>query len=130
MHNGGYKTFYAGKWHLGGEGSLPVDHGFDYNVGGTHHGSPPGGFFSPYKNPNLKDGPDGESLTMRLAEETAGFMEKNKDEPFFAFLSFYAVHSPIQTTRKLWKKYCNKAASLPLPKKRFVFDRTKAVRQI
>ncbi len=34
----GYKTFFAGKWHLGGEGSFPDDHGFDVNIGGYHAG--------------------------------------------------------------------------------------------
>ena len=46
----GYTTFFAGKWHLGGDGSFPENHGFDINVGGHHRGSPPGGYFSPYKN--------------------------------------------------------------------------------
>ena len=36
----GYKTFIAGKWHLGSEGSYPEDHGFDYNFGGWASGSP------------------------------------------------------------------------------------------
>ena len=30
----GYGTFFAGKWHLGNEGSYPEDHGFDVNKGG------------------------------------------------------------------------------------------------
>lgn len=34
MKEAGYKTFFAGKWHLGGKGSLPEDHGFDVNIGG------------------------------------------------------------------------------------------------
>ncbi|HMP30469.1 MAG TPA: sulfatase-like hydrolase/transferase, partial [Saprospiraceae bacterium] len=29
LHTGGYKTFFAGKWHLGGENSRPQDHGFN-----------------------------------------------------------------------------------------------------
>ena len=40
----GYQTFYAGKWHLGDEGHLPQDQGFDINKGGHHKGSPPGGY--------------------------------------------------------------------------------------
>ena len=36
----GYKTFMAGKWHLGGEGSYPEDHGFDINIGGHESGRP------------------------------------------------------------------------------------------
>jgi len=39
----GYETFFAGKWHLGGEGSWPEDHGFDINRGGWDVGGPRGG---------------------------------------------------------------------------------------
>lgn len=34
MKSAGYKTFFAGKWYLGGEGVYPEDHGFDINIGG------------------------------------------------------------------------------------------------
>ena len=126
----GYATFFAGKWHLGGEGSGPEDHGFDINKGGWDAGSPKGGYFSPYNNPKLQDGPKGESLTIRLAEETAAFIEQQRSgEPFFAFLSFYAVHAPIQTTEDLWKKYRDKALAQGGDGARFVFDRRYAVRQ-
>ena len=130
MREAGYKTFFAGKWHLGGEGSFPEDHGFDINKGGHHRGSPPGGFFSPYKNPKLEDGPPGESLTLRLASETVNFIEANKDKRFFAYLSFYAVHAPIQTTDELLSKYILKAKDRGLAESRFLFDRTMPVRQV
>ncbi|WP_237706938.1 sulfatase [Ochrovirga pacifica] len=110
LKEAGYTTFFAGKWHLGEKGSWPEDHGFDINVGGYHAGGPKGGYFAPYKNPNLKDGPDGENLSMRLAEETVQFMKTHKEQPFFAYLSFYAVHGPIETTQIKWEKYRNKAA--------------------
>ncbi|WP_298369707.1 sulfatase [uncultured Lutibacter sp.] len=105
----GYATFFAGKWHLGEKGSWPEDHGFDVNKGGWDAGGPRGGYYSPYSNPNLKDGEDGESLSMRLAKETVDFMKANKDEKFFAYLSFYAVHGPIQTSKEKWEKYRKKA---------------------
>ena len=130
MKEAGYKTFFAGKWHLGGQGSFPEDHGFDVNLGGHHRGWPPGGFFSPYKNPKLTDGPKGESLTLRLARETAQFIEAHKDQKFFAYLSFYAVHAPIQTTDALRAKYVQKAKDGGLAKTRFLFDRTLPVRQV
>lgn len=126
----GYRTFFAGKWHLGGEGSFPEDHGFEINKGGHHRGSPPGGFFSPYNNPKLEDGPPGEYLPLRLGRETASFIEDHKDEPFFAYLSFYMVHAPLQTTKHLWEKYRNKAAGDIPPDFRFVIDRTLPVRQV
>ncbi len=126
----GYRTFFAGKWHLGGDGSFPEDHGFEINVGGHHRGSPPGGFFSPYKNPKMNDGPTGESLPIRLGEEAASFIEQHQDEPFFCFLSFYSVHAPLQTTHQLWDKYRQKAIRNPKPDSRFIIDRTTPVRQV
>lgn len=51
LQQNGYKTFFAGKWHIGSKGSYPEDHGFDINVGGYEAGSPASGYFSPYKNP-------------------------------------------------------------------------------
>lgn len=130
MSDGGYRTFFAGKWHLGGEGSLPTDHGFQINVGGHHRGSPPGGFFSPFKNPQMEDGPAGQSLPLRLADETAKFIKANRDKPFFAMLSFYMVHAPVQTTRELWSKYQRLAPQLPEGGSRFKVDRTLPVRQV
>ena len=132
MKDAGYTTFFAGKWHLGSKGSWPTDHGFDINKGGWDVGGPRGGFFSPYINPNLESGPDGESLTLRLGQETADFIEVHKDQPFFAYLSFYTVHAPIQTTQALWKKYRDKAEKMGFTgkKERFLFDRRLNVRQV
>ena len=125
MRKSGYKTFFAGKWHLGGEGSWPEDHGFDINKGGWDAGSPRGGYFSPYKNPNLEDGTAGENLSMRLASETAGFISENHPDstgqPFFAFLSFYAVHGPIQTTREKWEKY-RRDIDIPSPTYKLLWE--------
>jgi arylsulfatase A-like enzyme len=105
--NQGYATFFAGKWHLGPEGHFPQDHGFDINIGGGQGGGPYGGkkYFSPYGNPAIKDGPPGEHLTERLGRETAGFIKANKDKPFLAYLSFYAVHTPLMAPEVLVKKY-------------------------
>jgi arylsulfatase A-like enzyme len=130
MREAGYRTFFAGKWHLGGEGSHPDDHGFEINIGGHHRGSPPGGFFSPYKNPRMSDGQPGESLPLRLADETVRFIKSNRDESFFAMLSFYSVHAPVQTTRELWGKYRQSAPSLAAGQQRFKVDRTLPVRQV
>ena len=128
----GYRTFYAGKWHLGDEGSWPEDHGFEINRGGWSAGSPGGGYFAPWRNPRLPSGPAGESLAIRLANETADFLDAVRGEPFFAFLSFYHVHSPIQTTEALWAKYRDKAQRMGLTgrRDRFVFDRRLPVRQV
>ena len=126
----GYKTFFAGKWHLGDEGSYPEDHGFDINIGGIHAGSPRGGFFSPWQNPKLPNKQDGENLTLRLANETAAFIESQKDSTFFAFLSFYAVHAPLQTTAKKWKKYRDKAATMGMSNTAYEMERVLPIRKV
>lgn len=113
LREAGYRTFFAGKWHLGdAEEDWPEHHGFKINRGGHGSGSPPGGYFSPYKNPRLSDGPVGEHLPWRLAQETCDFAEQNSDEPFFACLWFYEVHNPRQAPKDLIDKYRNKAAQL------------------
>lgn len=105
---GGYATFFAGKWHLGPEGWWPENQGFDVNQGGCSWGQPVS-YFSPYKNPRLEDGPDGEHLPERLAQETAKFIEANRERPFFAYLSFYSVHTPLKSRADLQAKYEAKA---------------------
>jgi arylsulfatase A-like enzyme len=101
----GYKTCFVGKWHLGDEGFFPENQGFDINIGGHEKGSPPGGYYSPYKNPKLEDGPEGEYLTDRLTDESIKFISENQDEPFFLYLAFYTVHTPIQASKKHIEKY-------------------------
>ena len=61
----GYRTFFAGKWHLGDTGADPEDFGFEVNKGGWKVGSPMGGYFAPWDNPKLEPGPGGESLPLR-----------------------------------------------------------------
>jgi len=126
----GYKTFFAGKWHLGGTGSYPENHGFDINIAGIDAGSPRGGFFSPWNNPKLKNKQKGENLSMRLAQETSDFIKQNKDSTFFAFLSFYAVHAPIQTTETKWAKYRKKADSMGIAKSGYTMERLLPIRQV
>jgi arylsulfatase A-like enzyme len=111
----GYATQFAGKWHLGPSAEFwPENQGYDINRGGHHAGGPYGGkkYFSPYGNPRLEDGPDGEHLPDRLASETAKFIEDHKDEPFFAMLAFYSVHTPLIGRPDLVKKYQAKAQQL------------------
>lgn len=116
----GYATFFAGKWHLGEEEShWPEHQGFDINKGGNDKGAPSTGskYFSPYNNPRLENGPDGEYLPMRLAAETSSYIRENATKPFFAMLAFYSVHTPLMTTPELEKKYLAKRATMNLEDK-------------
>ncbi|MGV3540675.1 MAG: sulfatase [Rufibacter sp.] len=117
LKEGGYQTFFAGKWHLGGEGFWPENQGFDINMGGVDKGGPgPKGYFSPYRNQRLPDGPEGEYLPERLANETASFIQaqKNKTKPFFIYHSFYLVHTPLNAKKELLEKYERKRERLGL----------------
>jgi len=106
----GYQTFFAGKWHLGNEGHWPTDQGFDFNIGGHHRGSPPGGYYAPWTNPVLKSKKKGEYLTERLTEESIRFLEEREDDkPFLLYLSYYNIHTPIQAYKKHIDHYQKKA---------------------
>lgn len=105
----GYATASIGKWHLGGAEHSPEKHGFDLNVGGTEQGQPPS-YFSPYRIATLPDGPKNEFLSDRLTTEAIGFIEKNKDKPFFVYLPHYAVHTPLMGKPEVVAKYQAKKA--------------------
>jgi arylsulfatase A-like enzyme len=127
----GYQTFFAGKWHLGEEEKYwPLSQGFQTNIGGWSKGGPygkindsTGGYFTPYRNPTLTDGPAGEYLTDRLANECISFIQKEKQSPFFLMYSLYAVHNPLQAPAALIKKYKEKQQRLGYTEKdRFIKD--------
>ncbi len=122
LKSNGYKTFFAGKWHLAEqEEYYPQNQGFDINIGG-HKGGQPASYFYPYQSdfmdgyfnvPGLQqNGKPGQYLTDRLTDETIGFIESNRNKPFLAFLSFYSVHTPLEAKKELVDKYTKKAAQM------------------
>ena len=82
----------------------PEKQGFDVNIGGNSSGGPPS-YFSPYRNPTLKDGAAGEYLPSRLADEAMNFVRSNRDRPFFLNWWPYSVHYPMQAPEELIAKY-------------------------
>lgn len=105
----GYTTGHLGKWHLGGKGFGPREHGFDFSIAGDQTGSPLS-YFAPFRNkdrfmPGLEKAPEGEYLTDRLTAEAERFIESSKDRPFFLYLPHYAVHIPMLAGPDLVKKY-------------------------
>ncbi len=109
LRSAGYTTAHVGKWHLGGPGSSPLDHGFDFSLGGNEAGSP-AAYFAPYRRgdrtiPGLENAPDGEYLTDRLSAEAAAFIEQHRDRPFYLQLWHYAVHTPLQAQAPLVATY-------------------------
>ena len=102
LRDKGYVTASIGKWHLGSNDLQ--QHGFDTNIAGTTNAAPPG-YFAPYRIATLLDGPEGEYLTDRLADEAVRFVERNATNRFFLYLPHFAVHTPIQGKRELIQKY-------------------------
>ncbi|WP_420455672.1 sulfatase [Rubrivirga sp.] len=114
----GYTTAHIGKWHLGYEGSLPEDHGFDVNVAGSGRGLPPS-FFYPYVDGGSTDlfgrpiDPDrqGEYLTDRLTNEAIDYIEAHRDTAFVLHLAYYAPHVPIEGEPEKVRAYQARAAA-------------------
>jgi len=114
---GGYDTWHVGKWHLGGKGSLPQDHGFDVNIAGGHQGSPGrGGYFSPWTIEGLQDAdvPDGTYLTDYLTDRAVDLIRNRGDRPFLLNMWYYSVHTPIQAKAEKIRKYEAKAKAMGL----------------
>ncbi|OYP33919.1 sulfatase [Rhodopirellula sp. MGV] len=91
----GYRTAHIGKWHLGEEPFGPTSQGFDLQIPRWNKGWPKAGYNSPFEMEGLDDKP-GEYLTDRLTDEAIKFIEESQDEPFFLYLSHFAVHDPIE----------------------------------
>lgn len=103
LRTSGYISASMGKWHLGPD---PTTQGFDINIAGKEWGSPSGGgYHSPYRYPNLVKTEPGEYLTDRLTDEACRFIEASRKQPFFLYLTHYAVHTPIQGREDLVRKY-------------------------
>jgi len=119
FQEGGYRTGYVGKWHLGkSDQHHPKHQGFEYTVAVNRAGQP-ASFFYPFKKekntpsnvPDLADSKKGEYLTDALTDKAIGFLDAG-DKPFFLCLSHYAVHTPIQAPEDLIKKYEKKRAKV------------------
>ncbi|MBK3519736.1 sulfatase [Carboxylicivirga marina] len=108
LQKAGYQTAHIGKWHLGDD---PCQQGFNLNIAGSHEGHPKS-YFSPYKNPKLEDGPEGEYLTDRLTSEAIHFLKENAPHktgrPFFLYLPYFTVHTPLQGKEASIEKYRHK----------------------
>lgn len=122
--NLGYATASIGKWHVGKEEKyFPTHQGFDVNIAGYEHGSPPT-YWGPYENEsdwnpvikNLCDREKGEYLTDRLTNEAIRFIQEHKERPFFLYLSHYGVHTPMEAPPDLVEKYEKKLKNNPIQK--------------
>lgn len=108
----GYTTAIFGKWHLGEDPSNPLAHGFDVQIPNWEKGWPNGSYYYPFKLDGIED-KKGDYLTDRLTDEALEFIENKKDQPFFLYLSHFAVHDPIEGRPDLVEKYQQKLKEMP-----------------
>lgn len=103
----GYTTGIVGKWHLGDTAPefMPLARGFDFamgTVGNLGEGKGP----SFYRGSELLEELEGAPVTSPVyAKEACGFIDANKDKPFFLYQSFNAVHSPVVASPHWLEKF-------------------------
>lgn len=118
----GYRTGMFGKWHLGEAEAGPLKQGFDVQVPQNwYKGWPKAGYHFPFEMDGI-DGANGDYLTDKLTDEALGFIEESKEQPFFLYMSYFAVHDPIQGRKDLVEKYTRKSADLPHDDKPFALE--------
>lgn len=99
----GYTTGMIGKWHLGYTPEHePTARGFN-TFYGTLHGAmayvPDGASGLKKLRRGTSEAPMPHHVTEAFGDEAVAFIDKNKDRPFFLYVSFTAVHAPLQTTQ-------------------------------
>ncbi len=105
MKTAGYTTGIVGKWHLGtGPQYLPAARGFDFSIGSAGNLGE-GGF---YQGTELLPTLEGAPITSPVyAREACGFIERSKDQPFFLYLAFNAVHNPNVASDSVLQRFPN-----------------------
>ena len=107
----GYSTALFGKWHLGsGSRFHPMERGFEEFfgfLGGAHA----------YHSPTVNEGqplyegrtPVAEPayLTDVLADRAVQYVIRKRGQPYFLYLAFNAVHTPMQATDKYLKRFAH-----------------------
>lgn len=107
----GYKTGIVGKWHLGHteDEYHPLNRGFDEFfgfLGGSHSYLKSGtGHIAIFRD--KEEVQEKEYLTDAFAREGVAFIERHKDEPFFLYWSFNAVHGPLEATDQYLDRFPN-----------------------
>ncbi len=140
----GYRSGVFGKWHLGvREGYHPLDRGFDEFVGFLPGGNDfvtgrtPGAQIAAVRGEGeampkqrqhtLMRGrepfSDDRYLTDLLSSEAADFIGRNREQPFFLYLAYNAIHTPLQATTR----YLDRFAGIANPKHRVLAAMTAAL---
>ncbi|MCW1886325.1 sulfatase-like hydrolase/transferase [Luteolibacter flavescens] len=121
FHDAGYATAHIGKWHLGhGDGTKPLDQGFDYSFGHMGGCIDNWSHFFYWAGPNRHDLWEGNRRVRMpgrffpdlMVEKTAAFIEQHRERPFFIYFAINLPHYPYQGDPAALEEY----ASLPYPR--------------
>lgn len=130
LHDNGYHTIHCGKAHWGAidtPGESPIAWGFDTNIAG-HAGGGPATYLSERNFGHSDNGMPtskmavpglekywgtGTFLTEALTQEALSALDKAKisRQPFFLYMSHYAIHVPIDRDERYFGKYLHKGLS-------------------
>ena len=123
LKTAGYATALIGKWHLGDTPeTVPNARGYDYFYGflpgcvdfyshiyywgASNPQNRTVNFHSLYRN-REEIWEDGQYLTERITQESVGFIDKHKAEPFCLCVSYNAVHYPMHAPDKYKQRFPN-----------------------
>ena len=129
LKQAGYVTGMFGKWHLGTQPQFhPQARGFDefYGFLAGAHSFFPAKNAQPFHSTVMRDTSpviEPEYLTDAVARETVAFIDANHTKPFFAYVPFNAVHTPIEATKKYQDRFPNESN----PTKRDYYAMTSAL---
>jgi arylsulfatase A-like enzyme len=112
MKDAGYATGAIGKWHLGyREGTRPHNRGFDSFFGflGGAHSYVKAGDNVRLNEIRRNDTPVSISkyLTYEFTDEAVSFIDKNHNKPFFLYLAYNAIHSPMDGAKDLEARFAH-----------------------
>jgi len=112
-----YNTYATGKWHLGhNDKTLPTKRGFDrsYILGGSGGSNYDSKGYLPQK-PHAHWYADGKEVELpedfysskNYIDKTISFHEEeqNRNNPFFAYIAFQAIHTPVQAPKEFVDHY-------------------------
>ncbi len=115
LKDAGYRSGWIGKWHLSSSPAhLPGKRGFDETFGFIGGGHRFAGWQPNARHYTLPLIRGGESindvpphLTTALGEEAAGFIRRNKEQPWMLYLPFNAPHTPHEPTAERLEKFAH-----------------------
>ncbi len=101
LREAGYRTAAFGKWHLGYHPHFhPLERGFEHFEGvlqgeRSYFGRSERGFRRWMVGRDVVT-PRFAYVTDRIGEAAAAFIREHRDEPFFLYVAFTAVHAPLE----------------------------------